>query len=93
MGQAVLTQHRFQRVDLGRNIETYILQQRIVQFAISLIQRMQNSCNVTADVLCMLYVGFAQPLRGIQKFACGGQVIFPKAPNPRQLRGMVVRKS
>ena len=48
MGQAVLPQHCFQRVDLGRNIHAHILQQRIIQLCIRLIQRVQNAGDVAA---------------------------------------------
>lgn len=51
MGQAVLVQHGFQRIDFGGNIHANILQKGIVQLFICRIQGVQDTHDIAPDFL------------------------------------------
>ena len=61
MGQAVLVQHGFQRIDFGGNIHANILQKGIVQLFICRIQGVQDTHEIAPDFLRVLGSVFAHP--------------------------------
>ena len=50
MGQAILAQHRFEGVDLCRNVHADILQQGVVQLSVGFVQRVQDGSDITPDL-------------------------------------------
>lgn len=54
MGQAVLVQHGFQRINFGGNIHANILQKDIVQLFICRIQGVQDTHDIAPDFLRVL---------------------------------------
>lgn len=73
MGQAILAQHRFEGVDLGRNVHADILQQGVVQLGVGFVQRVQDGSDITPDLGGVGGVALAQALRGVQQLAGGGR--------------------
>lgn len=93
MGQAILPQHRLQRVDFGGNVHADVLQKGVVQLFIRLVQRVQDAGDVAADLRRVRAVRIAQALRRIQQLAGRWQVVLLEAAHAVQLLRVVVDKA